>query len=567
MLRRIACLMIVLTLIAACGEREPAAERATEGQTSAAAKTLTLVHDTEPQNLLSYIDGAQGSRGGIETQLAIHQRLATFDNTGRAHPMLATELPSQSAGTWVVRPDGTMQTTYRLHHGVTWHDGAPLTARDFVFAWEMVRNPDIPLARREIANSIERIDTPDDHTLVMEWTGLHPYGNAIVEEDVGPLPAHLMESTYRTDKERFLRLPYWNYEAVGVGPYRLAGWEPGSHLTLQAYDQFYRGRAKIDTIVVRFIDDPATVVAHYLAGTIDGQLGSASGLDGAILVSQEWARAGRRPLMVVDLTHWRFMHAQFRDPQPREVLDVRVRRALLHALDRKAMVEALVHGRSTVADSFIAPDDPKWEWVKDVVTRYEYDSARAQRMLADVGWRRTGSGPLVNAAGERVSLAIWGTSGQDGERELSLIADNWRALGVNVEQPLVPASARRDRQFAASFPSFVASTNPLREHLVFSKAYGPACPSEASRWVGTNTGCYQNPEMDRITEQLNLTIDQGGRQQLYRDLMRIQTGDLPLLPLYFNVTVHLFREGVTGMKGMTKPPTSAMWNVAEWDIR
>ncbi|MBM2812299.1 MAG: hypothetical protein HW416_3058 [Chloroflexi bacterium] len=91
--------------------------------------------------------------------------------------------------------------------------------------------------------------------------------------------------------------------------------------------------------------------------------------------------------------------------------------------------------------------------------------------------------------------------------------------------------------------------------------YGPT----GQNMGGSNPGCYQNPTLDLIIDRPNTAIDPTDQRSRYRDSVRVQTEQLPLLPLYFDVQMALFRAGVTGVKGDTKPTTSVAWNVAEWD--
>jgi hypothetical protein len=72
--------------------------------------------------------------------------------------------------------------------------------------------------------------------------------------------------------------------------------------------------------------------------------------------------------------------------------------------------------------------------------------------------------------------------------------------------------------------------------------------------------------MDRIIDRIAVEIDRGEQRRLWRDLIRIQSDELPALPLFFNVVSSLYREGVTGVRGFSKPNTRATWNVAEWDL-
>lgn len=531
-----------------------------------APKSLTIALEGEPENLVTRIGGGAGSIAG-NIRLAVHQYLVTYDERGGLHPMLALELPSTANGTWTVRPDGTMQTIYRLRPGVTWHDGTPLQAQDVVLGWMVGRDPELPISSPLFARQIGRIETPDDATLVMEWGTTNPFANALANDELGPLPTHILGSVYPADKERFQQLAYWKREFVGVGPYRLVEWEPGSHMVLAAYEGFYRGRAKIDTIIFRFITSAPTVVAGLLAGTLDGAIPRALDFSQSMFVKREWERAGHRPVVIVQPTHWRIMGVQFRVPQPRSILDPRVRQALLVAIDREAMVDVLLEGQAPISHTFIPSDDPRWEWVRDVVVQYPYDVRRSHGLLESAGWRRSSDGAYLGVSGERVALPVWTTAGEQNEQEIAIIGDNWKALGVSVEQTVLSVAQVRNNELRASFPAFDTTAIPVTFENTLQRVYGPTCPSEASRWAGGNRGCYQNPDMDRIIEALTVAIEPELQRQLYRELVRAQTEELPVLPLYFNVQITVFREGVTGVKGDTRPRTSVSWNIDEWDVR
>ena len=555
-------------LLAACG---PAGGPATRESSNlpgvpAAPKSLTLGLEAEP---LDPFVGSLGTGSGTvagNLRLAVHQTLAHYDDRGGLFPMLARELPSRDAGTWVVRPDGTMQTTYRLRPGITWHDGTPLTSKDFVFGWTIIKDPDLPQSRRGLTPQIERIDTPDDATIVIEWIKTYPFAHAITSDDVGPMPAHLLDELYRADKERFVQLPYWTREFVGVGPYRLAEWEAGSHLTLKAYNGFYGGRAKIDTLVFRFIPSAPTATANMLAGAIDGAIPRTLDFTQVMFIKDEWERAGKKPVAIVQPTHWRILEPQFRDPRLAEILDVRLRRGLLHAIDRQAMVDTLLAGVVPVSDTFIPPHDAKWQWVSDVTARYPYDQRQAHELLAQVGWRRAGDGSYLNAGGERVTVPLATSAGEQSEQEQAIIAASWRGLGLDVEQQVRTTAEARENRLNSIFPGFSASALPLTFENTTMRLHSSSCPSEP-RWAGPNHGCYRNADMDRMADALQIAIDPAQQRQLYRDLVKWQTEELPAYPLYFNVQALIFREGITGVRGDTVPRTAPTWNVAEWDVK
>lgn len=556
----------VAVALAGCAPAQrPAEQGPVTAPDAARPKSLVIGVPLEPGPLISSVRGAE-RRVSEDLGNAVHQHLSTYDDQGALHPMLAAELPSVAAGTWVTRPDGTMQTTYRLRPNVTWHDGAPFTARDVVFAWGVTKDPDGGMSERSIARLIDRIEAPNDTTLVIEWSALYPLANAITQEDLGPFPVHLLEALYRSDGERFRNSSYWTTEFVGLGPFALAEWELGSHLTLKAYERFYGGRPKLDSIIVRFLSDSSVVVANLLAGSVDGANPNAMTFQEALFVKEEWERSGRKSLGITQSTHWRFLHVQFRTPARPEMTNREALAGFLHAIDRRAVADALFAGQAPVSDTFIPPSDPKWDWVKDVVATYPYDPARAARSFEAVGWRRAGDGGLVDAAGQRVGFPLWTETARSAD-EIALIAEYWKALGIDVEQVVLSPGVVRDRRSYVSFPGFLTSQGTINYLNLARRTHSIDCPTEENRWLPANNGCYRNPTMDALTDSLSVAIDPGEQRRLLRDVVRLQSLELPVLPLYFLVRMTLFREGVVGVKGDTSPRTGLMWNVAEWDVR
>lgn len=156
--------------------------------------------------------------------------------------------------------------------------------------------------------------------------------------------------------------------------------------------------------------------------------------------------------------------------------------------------------------------------------------------------------------------------GTQAEQEIAIIADNWRSVGLAVDEVVLSVGDARDNRVIATFPAFAPTANPLAFENTLQVIYGGLCPTERTRWAGRNHGCYQSAELDRTVDRLRSTIDPEEQRSLWRSMVRLHTEELPVLPLYFNVQVVIFREGVVGIKGDTKPRTSSMWNVAEWDI-
>jgi peptide/nickel transport system substrate-binding protein len=520
-------------------------------------KTMTIAVDRDQERILTRI----GRQTPEVLRDSTHQHLAIQTPGGAVLPQLAVELPATSRGTWIVRPDGTMQTTYQIHPNVTWHDGAPLTTRDFVFAWTVVMDPALPIESRAAAQQIERIDPKDDHAFVIEWKRPYASANAIVEDDIGPFPTHLLQSGYEANKEQFWLSPWWGREFIGVGPYRIVGWEPGSHVSLEAYDGFYAGRAKIDRITVRIIrDNPQAILANLLAGAVDWSEDVT--FTGAVILKREWEQTGLRPTFITHASSGRALWIQYHEPAARDLLDVRVRRGLLHALDRRELGPHL-EGLNDIMETLLPPDDVRWAWVKDDIVRYPHDVRRADALFAEAGLHRGPDGVFANTAGARVVLPLWNAPGPASGPDSAIIGDRWKSFGVLTEQTLMSEAQADDRQYRVSFPALLNSSWPLPTVASLQRLQSNQCPSEQNRWTGQNYGCYGNPAMDQIVVRLTAAVDPEDQRRPFQELAVLYSQELPLLPLYWGIGAIIARQGVTGVKGVGD---SATWNIAEWDI-
>jgi peptide/nickel transport system substrate-binding protein len=557
-------------LLASCAPASlPSADGDRPASAPAGPKTLTIALQGEPRSLMTLLGGDVGGTPAGRIEDALHQHLMVYDDRGEVRPMLVTELPSQAKGTWVLRSDGTMQTTYRLRDNVLWHDGTPFTAGDVVLAWTVANDSDLPVDARNFASQISSIDTPDERTIVLNWSRVNPLADSIVDWDLGPLPSHLLGGLYGSDKEAFQRSTWWNRDFIGLGPYRLAEWELGSHLVARAFNDFY-AVPRIDTVIFKFIPSEPTVVANMLAGTVDGQFRALS-FNEVMFVKDEWERAGKRPVAIGQPTTWRVVEIQYRDefrsPGLKDLTNPRFRQALVHAMDRRALVDHIYHGQAPVADTFISQDDIKWDWVKDLVVKYDYDPRRAQQLLGELGWTRSADGMFANPSGKRVALPYWTTEGGQWLEEMSIIADDWKNLGLAVDQYVIPTAQSRDRRTRSAFPG-VSSTSSAPILFTIARDFTSGeCATEGNRWTGRNRGCYQNPAVDRLTDELLSSVDPTEHRRIGRELVRMHGEEVAGLPLYFTVQMIFFREGVTGVLGGSRPSGGDTWNIAEWDLK
>src|SRR5207253_3354202 len=109
--------------------------------------TLRIAWAGEPPSLSPKMASPGGSAFN-ELAVTFNSALTYYDPSGIPIPQIARQIPSVEDGAWAINPDGTMVTTYHLREQAKWHDGSALTAHDFVFAFDVYRNPEVPIYRR-----------------------------------------------------------------------------------------------------------------------------------------------------------------------------------------------------------------------------------------------------------------------------------------------------------------------------------------------------------------------------------------------------------------------------------
>jgi len=534
---------------------------------SGAPRILRVAVLAEPSAFIGSIIGVTTTTGGAQqpTEIA-HNWLVLTDANSEPQPALGVELPSVEKGTWRVLPDGTMETTWKLHPNVQWHDGTRFTADDVVFGWEVVRDPAMPSIRSPEARFISAIDTPDPLTLVMKWNQIWVDAHDMRRGTIDPLPRHLIGDLFARDKDGFVNSAYWSTEFVGLGPFKVASWSPGSEIEFARFEPYYRGPARLDRIILKFIPDANTQLSSIFAEEIDMTLPIGVDMEGVRLASERWAGT-KNQVLVGNPQRLRFVSHQGRAEDQRQpaLLDARVRRALYQAMDRRELATALNHGFGDPADSFMPPNHGYRRDVEASIPQFRFDPAAASRALADLGWTRGGDGTLRNSAGTPFALQIQATRNPRSEKEVAIIADVWRQLGIEVDERLVPSTIIRDpetwHRFGGVEMIAQLSTSFWKDRIHSKSVVGPE-----NRWNAANFGSYVNPAVDDIVDRLAATIQRPERITLMRELLREATTDLAVMPVYWDPDPILALAKVRNLPVPSAITQVHTWNVYEWDV-
>jgi peptide/nickel transport system substrate-binding protein len=526
----------VLLAMAACGggeTRDPLASP--DGR-----KILRVAYEREVDVLNAFT-----SQMLVDIHFSMVEGLVTTDENNTYVPVLAREIPSEENGQIVERPDGTIEMTWRLHEGVRWHDGEPLTSEDVCFTWRFVTSENSQTYNRDWYLGIVDCRMPDEHTVVFTWDGPRGYYAGLFE---AILPEHVLGGM--TTEEIVNYTPYnRGDELVGTGPFRFAEWRSGEYIRVIRNEDYWRGSEApaIDEIVWSFIPDANTRLNAMKAGQYHyARLEPTQ-------VAEVEGQAGYRTNLISSNT---FMHLDLSLNTERAAAlfsDRNVRRALFHAIDRRAIAEQLMEGTVRVADTPINPTSP---YHAAGVSASTYDPGLAARMLDEAGWT-PGADGIREKDGRRFAFTMLNRAGTADRIAIAqVIQAQLKAVGVEVDFETLESAA-----WTQTWRSF-------DWEAVVSAWFLPSDPSFTGlyRCGGPNnmTG-FCNEALDEVMVASDRYLSFDDRKPLLDEAQRLLAEDARMLPIYYNVIPEMVSERVMGYRG-SGTNFGSFWNLWEWDL-
>ena len=575
---RLSLLGLVLAagvVLASCAPTGGGGARSGEGDAAASGSQkvlrIAMQAQAEPTDgIFGVISGSTlGGSSAFEHELTFHSELTTLDPDTTLQPRLATQVPSLTDGSWQVFPDGRMEVTFKLRPNVFWHDGTALKADDFVFGTKISKDTTLAATPRALGTRLlTEVVAPDDQTVVVHYP--QPYVNANVGLNTPALPRHILTEAYeRGEPQAFQIHPYWTTEFVGLGPYRLAGWQQASFMEGVAFDRYFLGKPKTERILIRYYGDVNTMIAALLAGDIDViPAGAQLDADQLATINNAWRAEGKGTVQPVP-KGTRNIIPQMRDQSLPWTRDVRVRQAMAHATDRQLIVDTLQYGLTTVAHTSITPRLPAFRMLEERgLPKFDYDPARAERLLNDAGWTRGANRVFQNSGGQAFQADITASAQADNIKEAETITAQWSSFGFQSKPTPYPAAVAPAlaMEIRMTYPNILiwpaSSLNNALEGFA-SESIG----TEANRWRGRNYGGYSNPAFDAAYAKYAVTLDPMESQALIADMMKIAADDVAAIPIYYAALGLAYVKGVEGPGAVSPDQAANAWNIHEWTIR
>lgn len=359
--------------------------------------TLTVALPSNPVNIDPRLQWDSTSMLPLSN---VVDRFYTVDDDDELRPLAATD--------WYANEDAD-KFTFELREGVRYHDGTEMTSETIaeVIRWTAEKD-EYPQA--QFWTNLDRVETPDDHTLVIHTTEPISPAEFWRERQYSPWPISLEQQEEHGDEG--VRDP------VGAGPFKFVSYTSDDQIVLERNEDYWAGPPHLDELIFRIIPDASTRRVEMEAGTID-VLPDVEPRDVAEYEDMGLnVQANEAPIRAM-------VSVNFKN----EILqDMNVRQAIAHALNRDAIIERLFHGYATKAINYQHPNSPYYD---DTVEGYEYDPARAEELLEESGWMLEGDYRYRD--GERLELEIASRDHDTWDMMSQIMEDQLREIGIDAD--------------------------------------------------------------------------------------------------------------------------------------
>lgn len=434
-----------------------------------------------------------------------------------------------------------------IDDAATWSDGTPVTADDVVYTALRLASPVIGNTAmmyyvfegvgddgfvEEGAESIDGIQKVDDKTVqftTKEEMPITTFENSYARYLL-TLPKHVIE---QYSEEELSTADWFNHPDVVSGPFIVTDFDVDHYISYEANKDYWKGAPKIDKLNIKIVDG-SQLYAGLQSGEIDITQQTMSDIPQEDYESVE-------ALGNVEVVYGSPVTNQSVFIQTKNVPDVKVRQAMLYAIDRQQILEELLNGHGEIVDGFLSSASPFYD---DSLTPISYDPEKAKALLEEAGWDgsqtirfyvNSGDSTFVNAA--------------------SIIAAEWAAVGIKAEIQTV--------DFATLMS--VAGTEDY-DVLAVQYTYAPVDPYPDVAWLlggeGSWTG-YSNDTLNEALTKSQLTSDPEETKELFSVVDKKVQEDVPMFSAYVISAQGAVSKRITG----ATPSVYGFFNdVQNWDV-
>jgi peptide/nickel transport system substrate-binding protein len=423
------------------------------------------------------------SSNDIRVSFNLFDNLTSRHPDGKLYPGLATEWKLTDPTTW----------SFKLRPGVKFHNGDPFTSADAKFSIERTYDPAVKTMVATALSTIDRIEAPDPHSLVIRTKKPDPllaarlgfYGGQIV-------PKKYVEAV---GNDAF------NARPVGTGPVRFASWVKDDKAVFDANPDYWGGRIDMDRWIMRPLPETAPRIAALLKGEVD--------IITQLPPDQEERLMGY-PTTRVAGALYAGLYVLGVNSKVKPLDNPLFKQALSLAIDRDAIVKELWRGRGIVPNSMIAKGDNHYD---ASLPPLPYSPQEARDRLKKSGYK-----------GEPVYIETTIAYVSQDKAMSEAIAAMWKDIGVNVVIEVIEYSVRaqkgREKSFKGMWWSDPTSTLGDPDGMMW-RLLGPGGPMDY----------WRDPKFDELGNAARFSVDAKFRGEAYKEMTRIFLDNLPWIPI------------------------------------
>jgi peptide/nickel transport system substrate-binding protein len=474
----------------------------------------------------------------------IFNPLLAWDDEGKIVPRMAES--------YKVSADGQTYT-FKIRSNALWHDGKPVTSKDVGFTIECLTDPDYSFMDFNvvagIAGAKERKNGKvknlsgfriiDDKNFEIKTDGVFaPLLDGLTVMHI--LPHHILKDIPVKDlaTSKFAANP-----SVGCGPYKFVKYATDQYIEFVRFDDYFLGKPNIKKAFLRIVN-PDTAIAQLERGELDLVIGQGLGN----LPNLEIPRLKKSPILQIQSAPAPSAQGLMLICTQEKLKDVRVRRAIAHAINREGIVKKILMGGGVVPSICRSVGFPFFK--TDPFKVHEFNPEKAKQLLKQAGWKKDTELRLLVPTGNKERMQ-WATVAHQNLMDLG--------MKVSLQQMDIATMVKTVRKTPEKVDAyFVGYKNYMDPYLYYNRRF------HSDSIPGGNMLFYSNPTLDKLIDDSAATVEHSKRAELFDRIQKIIYEDMPIVPIVCPTATIAVNKRIKGVKHSFLPISR---NIHEWVIQ
>ncbi|MFQ6083615.1 MAG: ABC transporter substrate-binding protein [Candidatus Aminicenantia bacterium] len=431
----------------------------------------------------------------------IFSGLFCFDEKGNPIPDLVKSYSFSEQGKEIL---------ITLRTNVYWHDGHPFSAKDVIFTFRLLRNPEIAYPYLPDLEPIKEIKKLNSNQMKIIYH--HPFAPALIYLTFKILPAHLLKN-YLENGQKFKESSF-SFSPIGTGPYRFIKLIPDQKIILESFSEYFLGESSIKKYIAQLNVDALTNPLKLIKGEVD-----LAEIEPELVASLTNNKKFNQKIKIFPYQKNSFTYLAFNLDLP-FFKSRAIRQALALGLNRESIRKNILRDWGEICSSPIILS----KWKNQKIKHYPYQPNLAKKLLKEEGWQDSDQDGILEKDGRKFSFTILTNSESLLRRHIALASkQDWENLGLKVEVEFTEygifLQRLKKKNFETAISGFLLDLDPNQLDLWHSEGF-------------LNYSGYHNKQVDQLLAEGQNVLDLNKRREIYNKFQEIIAFDLPVIFLF-----------------------------------